>query len=157
MALCGAVIVRMLARGGGRNLRMQALCYGYSIAPAPAPVRGGVLRMRGLGLLAARHGSSTNNPQLIHRILMHRPGPCSFCRRVLRQAGAAFARGCWRSACLAGVVMLRPRRLERWGGLKVRPPKICGYVVSAKNYSGWVMILFVFGFNPPPTRGGKFQ
>jgi len=55
LALCGAVIVRMLARSGAGHLRMQALCGGYSIAPAPAPVRGGVLRKRGLGLLAAWH------------------------------------------------------------------------------------------------------
>ena len=132
---------------------MQARSGGYPTAPAAPPVWRGVLRMRGLGLLAARHSLSTNNPQLMHKILRHRSRQGSYSSPCASQAAAPFARACWRWADLAGVVMLRPRRLERWGGLKVRPPKICVYVVSAKNCGGWVMILFAFVFYLPPTGG----
>jgi len=50
--------------------------------------------------------------------------------------------------------MLRPRRLERWGGLKVRPPESCVCVAGAKNYAGWVMILFFCFFFHPLQGGG---
>ncbi len=143
---------------GEGNKKCQALCGGCLTAPAPAPVRGGVLRKRGLGLLAATHSSCTNNPQLMHRILMHRPGPCACSAQGATQAGAAFAWGCGRGACLAVVVLLRPRRLERWGGLKVRPPKRCGSVAGAKNYDGWMTILcFCFFFHPLQGGGTSIQ
>jgi len=141
LALSGAVIARVQARSGGYNLRMQARSGGYPTAPAAPPVWRGVLRMRGLGLLAARHSLSTNNPQLMHKILRHRSRQGSYSSPCAAQAAAPFARACWRWACLAGVVMLRPRRLggsalqARWGGLKVRPPKICA--PPRKIVGGW--------------------
>ena len=78
----------------------------------------------------------------IHRLTTgyarYRPRPCSFRRRVLRQAGAASAWDCWRLACLAVVVCAPPLSLvawgvaARWGGLGRAPPT-CGYA-PPKNW-----------------------
>ncbi len=130
------------AGGSGEDyLRMLALCGGCLTAPAPAPVRGGVLRKPGLGLLVSYAQLSTGNPQLIHRILIHRARRAACLAARATQAGAWFALDGWRGVVLAVVVMLRPRRLggsvsqARWGGLKVRPPKICA--PPRKIVGGW--------------------